>query len=182
MLAAAVHPCAMARRCAALALLLAAGAGHAAEPPADDGGLQDPSRHRPADLVVLQDRPVPYGREVIGTYAVTPVAGQPAMRQLKLWIERVNNVTVRRETVNCDPAAPSRLTREGDQLQLHELNPGGSVGPHNRLSHQVWWAACHPPQAGRDPADLAATARRLGYDGQRREGLQLLPAGPRPPR
>jgi len=119
---------------------------------------------------------------VIGAYAVSPVAGQPAMRQLKLWIERVNNVTVRRETVNCDPAAPSRLTREGAQLQLLELNPGGPVGSHNRLSHQIWWAACHPSQAGRDPAGLAATARRLGYDGQRREGLQILPAGPIPPR
>ena len=188
MLAAAVHSCAMrrrcgtVRRCTALALLLIAGAGHAGEPPADDGGLQDPSRHRPADLVVLQDRPVPYGREVIGAYAVTPVAGQPTMRQLKLWIEQVNNVSVRRETVNCDPAAPSRLTREGSQLQLIELNPGGAVGPHNRLSHQIWWAACHPSQAGRDPAGLAIVARRLGYDGQRREGLQILPAGPIPPR
>ena len=49
----------------------------------------------------------------------------------------------------------------------------------NRLDHQVWWAACFPEQAGKDPAGLAALARQLGYSGRLREQEQVVPASPR---
>ncbi len=49
----------------------------------------------------------------------------------------------------------------------------------NRLDHQIWWAACFPEQAGKDPVTLQALARKLGYSGQLREQQQVLPGSPR---
>jgi hypothetical protein len=72
-----------------------------------------------------------------------------------------------------------RLTRQGRALLIKELNPGGGVTDANRLDHQIWWAACFPAQAGKDPATLGAVARQLGYSGQLREQQQVLPGNPR---
>ena len=72
-----------------------------------------------------------------------------------------------------------RLTRQYGRLLIKELNPGGAITEANRLDHQIWWAACHPQQAGRDPATLAAIARELGYSGVLREQQQVLPGNPR---
>ena len=79
----------------------------------------------------------------------------------------------------CAPQAPLRLTRQGQRLLIKELNPGGAITEANRLDHQIWWAACHPDQAGKDPELLQETAQRLGYSGQLREQQQVLPGNPR---
>jgi hypothetical protein len=43
------------------------------------------------------------------------------------------------------------------------------------VHHLVWWAVCHPEQAGREPAELTGVARQLGYSGSLRESVQILP-------
>ena len=72
-----------------------------------------------------------------------------------------------------------RLTRKGSNLVIKDLNPGGQITEANRLDHQIWWAACFPEQAGKDPATLQATARQLGFSGLLREQQQVLPNNPR---
>jgi len=47
------------------------------------------------------------------------------------------------------------------------------------LDHKIWWAACFPEQAGKDPATLTALAKQLGYSGQLIEQQQVLPGNPR---
>ena len=72
-----------------------------------------------------------------------------------------------------------RLTRQGSNLLIKDLNPGGQITEANRLDHQIWWAACFPEQAGKDPATLQITARQLGFSGLLREQQQVLPNNPR---
>ena len=76
-------------------------------------------------------------------------------------------------------SAPARITSNGSQLVMLELNPGGFVGSHNRLSHLIWWAACFPEQAGKDPNNLQAIARKLGFSGNLNEREHLLPGNAR---
>jgi hypothetical protein len=110
---------------------------------------------------------------------IRPADDIPQGKRLKLWQEKVNDVKVRNETVRCDQASPARITSTGSQLVMVELNPGGAVGPHNRLSHLVWWAACFPDQAGKDPNSLQAVARKLGFSGMLIEREHLLPGNAR---
>lgn len=141
--------------------------------------MQHPESYRPPGLVLLDERTIPYGKEVTGIYAIRPADDIPQGKRLKLWQEKVNDVKVRNETVRCDQAAPARITSTGSQLVMVELNPGGAVGPHNRLSHLVWWAACFPDQAGKDPNSLQAVARKLGFSGMLIEREHLLPGNAR---
>jgi hypothetical protein len=141
--------------------------------------LQKPENYRPPGMLILQERTIPYGKEVIGIYAIRPASDIPGGKRLKVWQELVNDVKVRNETLRCDTTAPARVTSNGSQLMMLELNPGGFVGSHNRLSHLIWWAACVPEQAGKDPNSLQAVARKLGFSGNLIEREHLLPGNPR---
>jgi hypothetical protein len=144
-----------------------------------EGGGQVPAENRPADLVILQERLSHQGRTVIGVYGVELDATTPGLRRVKIWEEQPNNVVVRVDTIRCAPAAPMRVSTDGSRFFLRELNPGGPITAGNRLDHQIWWATCFPEQAGKDPAELGALARQLGYSGQLRESEQILPGRPR---
>jgi hypothetical protein len=149
---------------ALLALGLAAPPPAAAEPP-----------QRPPGLVVLEERPSAQGLRVLGVAAVQSDPADPELRRVQLWQQQGHEVNLSTDTLNCSPAAPMRMTREGDRWILRMLNPGGLVTPASRIDHLVWWAGCHPDQAGRDPATLGALARELGYSGTLRESEQVLP-------
>lgn len=141
--------------------------------------IQKPEKYRPAGMLILQERTIPYGIEVSGIYAIRDANDFPNGKRLKLWQEAANDVKVRNETLRCDTNAPARITSNGSQLVMLELNPGGFVGSHNRLSHLIWWAACFPEQAGKDPNNLQAVARKLGFSGNLNEREHLLPGNPR---
>ena len=68
-----------------------------------------------------------------------------------------------------------RVTSDGANFYVRELNPGGAITSANRIDHLVWWATCFPEQAGKDPAGLGPLARQLGYSGSLRESEQILP-------
>lgn len=148
-------------------------AGPAAPAIALPNGDDAPSR--PPDLVVLQQRLTPEGPTMLGVYGAVADPALPGLWRLKLWQERIGRVTVSAEVVRCDPAAPMRISSEGRQRILRQLNPGGLITPANRQSHLIWWAVCVPRLAGVDPAGLAAEARRLGYSGNLQEQQQILP-------
>lgn len=134
---------------------------------------------RPADLVILQERVGHKGPELIGVFGVVPDPVQEGVRRVKVWSELRDRLKVSTDVVHCTPSAPMRITGDERRLILRELNPGGPITPSNRLDHMIWWAACHPEQAGRDPAALAAVARSLGYSGTLPEREQFLPAARR---
>jgi hypothetical protein len=156
----------------ALAALLAPSAW------AEGGGVR-PEAARPTALILLEERPGLGGKQAIGVYGAVEDASTPGLWRIKFWDEQPNDVKVRSETIRCTPAAPMRVTSDGTNLYVRELNPGGSITPANRIDHLVWWATCFPQQAGRDPADLAALARQLGYSGTLRESEQIVPGRPR---
>jgi hypothetical protein len=147
------------------------------QPPVWAGGsiTSDPAEVRPPGLLVIWQRPVAYGNHLMGVYAVKADANNPGLYQIKLWDEMPNDVSVITETIRCSPAAPMRVTSDGSNLILRELNPGGPIHPGNRLNHLVWWATCFPQQAGKDPATLGPLARQLGYSGTLRESEQIVP-------
>jgi hypothetical protein len=138
-----------------------------------------PAQQRPADLVVLREWSTMEGGFAIGVHGVKPDPKDPDARTIVVWVESPTEVTLGVETLRCSPQAPMRLTRKGRDLLIKELNPGGTITQANRLDHQIWWAACVPEQAGKDPATLQALARKLGYSGQLREQQQVLPGNPR---
>jgi hypothetical protein len=116
---------------------------------------------------------------LIGVYAVKADATNPGLFQIKVWDELPNDMSVISETIRCTPEAPMRVTSNGSNLIVRELNPGGPIHPGNRINHLVWWATCFPKQAGKDPATLGPVARQLGYSGALRESEQILPGRPR---
>lgn len=162
---------------AALPAVSGAGSTPAAGPPAAAGdppnGDQVPGR--PPDLVVLQRRLSPEGPSMLGVYGAVADPTLPGLWRAQLWQERIGLVNVSSEVLRCDPAAPMRISSDGRQRILRELNPGGLITPANRLDHLIWWAVCVPRLAGVDPAGLAGEARRLGYSGRLQERLQILP-------
>ena len=140
---------------------------------------QDPSRYRPPGLQILSKRAVPYGEEVIGVYAVRDAKGIEEGKRWKVWHENGQELKVRNETIRCDTTNPMRITSTGTQMLMLELNPGGAVAPHNRESHLIWWAACVPEYAGKDPNTLRAEALKMGYSGMKIERSHSLPGSPR---
>lgn len=134
-----------------------------------------PADHRPTGLVVLQQRPVLGGTQVVGLYAPMADRVEPGLWRIKVWDELPDDVKVRSETIRCSTASPMRITSDGRVLIVRELNPGGVITPFNRLDYLIWWATCFPQRAGQDPAGLAAEARRLGFSGQLVEREQRLP-------
>jgi hypothetical protein len=141
--------------------------------------FRKPEEQRPAGLVLLREWQTMAGAYAIGVYDAKPDPRDSDARTIVVWLEEPTGVRLAVETLRCSPSAPMRLTRRGRDLLIRELNPGGPVTEANRLDQQIWWAACFPEQAGRDPATLVPLARRLGYSGTLREQQQVLPANPR---
>ena len=146
---------------------------------ADQGDMVNPIDARPPGLVVLWERAGRGGKEAVGVFAVSKDPNDPEVRQIKVWLELPNNLRVRQETIRCSPSQPMRMSSNGREFILRELNPGGTITSANRLDHQIWWAACYPEQAGKDPASLAPLARKLGYSGHLVEREQVLPGNTR---
>ena len=124
------------------------------------------------------------GRWRLGVFDRQPDPNQLQVWRIKLWQQTEDRVTISTDVLNCSPAQPMRITGAGagasGVLILRDLNPGGPITPANRLDHQVWWAACFPEQGGKDPATLAAEARRLGFSGTRVERELVVPGARRP--
>ena len=126
--------------------------------------------------MLLSERPVPGGMQATGVYAIEVDPAFADLRRVKVWLELPNDVQVRNETIRCNTTTPMRVTHDGRDLVVRQLNPGGVITPSNRLDHLIWWAVCHPEQAQRDPASLGETARQLGYSGHLQESEQRLPS------
>lgn len=151
--------------------------------PRDDPDFSgDPSP--PPDLLVLTKRSTLKGRWRLGVFGRQPDPSQPLVWRLKIWEQTEDRVIVSTDVLNCGPTQPMRVTGGSGEargvLILRDLNPGGAITPANRLDHQIWWAACFPEQAGRDPATLGPEARRLGFSGTRLEREQVVPGARRP--
>ncbi|MEO1003143.1 MAG: hypothetical protein AAFX65_08545 [Cyanobacteria bacterium J06638_7] len=136
---------------------------------------QSSLQERPPGLVVLEERPSFKGTRVLGVYGVQIDPASAGVRRVQLWIQQGSDVSLNTDTLSCSLTAPMRMTRRGERWVVRQLNPGGPVSAANRVDHLVWWAVCHPEQAGRDPASLAPLARELGYSGELRESEQVLP-------
>ena len=172
---------AMGRRIALLSLLLGSAAlGLAARAQeVRDGVFFKPSEQRPADLVVLREWGTIEGVHLIGVHGVKPDPNDAMARTIVVWVESPTGVELAVDNLRCGASAPMRLTKRGNALLIKELNPGGQVTDANRLDHKIWWAACFPEQAGKDPATLQAWARQLGYSGQLIEQQQVVPGNTR---
>jgi hypothetical protein len=176
------------RRAGALVLILASAAATItapAAPAAPAAGAEGPESTdppRPADLVELRRRPSLQGEEMVGVFKVRVDPGQSDLRRVQLWEQRGSKVVISTDVLRCATTAPSRLTGRsgpaGRQLVLRSLNPGGPITSANRLDHLVWWAACAPELAGRDPAGLVQEAHRRGFHGGLPEREEILPAPP----
>ncbi len=172
---------AMSLRIALLSLLLGSasfGIGARAQE-VRDGVFFKPSEQRPADLVVLREWGTIEGVHLIGVHGVNPDPNDATARTIVVWVESPTGVELAVDNLRCSVSAPMRLTKRGNALLIKELNPGGQVTEANRLDHKIWWAACFPEQAGKDPSTLQALARQLGYSGQLIEQQQVLPGNPR---
>jgi hypothetical protein len=134
--------------------------------------------------VVLVKKTTLQGRWRLGVFGRQPDPTQADVWRLKLWEQTRDRVMVSTDVLNCSPSQPMRITGVNGGgngvVILRELNPGGPITPGNRLDHQVWWAACVPEQAGKDPATLGPEARRLGFGGNLVEREQVVPGARRP--
>ena len=135
---------------------------------------------RPPDLVILQERTTSLGPETLGVYGRVPEPDQPGRWRVRVWRETLDRLLLERESIDCRPGNATRIGSVDGRVVVQTLNPGGLITPANRLDHLIWWATCFPEQAGRDPALLAAEARRLGFDGLSPERLTVLPGAPAP--
>lgn len=154
-----------------LALALAPGAVLA-----QVGLMESPDQSRPPGLVLLTERLVAGGKQATGVYQIERDPVLPDVRRVKVWLELPNDLQVRNETIRCSPKSPMRVTHDGRDLIVRQLNPGGEVIPANRLDHLIWWAVCFPELAGQDPAGLGPRARQLGYAGHLQESEQRFPS------
>jgi hypothetical protein len=116
---------------------------------------------------------------MVGVFGVAADPSGGGLWRVKVWEEHSDKVEVSTDMVRCNPSTPMRVTGNGRQLILRELNPGGMITPSNRLDHLIWWAVCSPAHAGQDPSGLGSLARQLGYSGTLQERQQVLPAPPR---
>jgi|694.fasta_scaffold03578_8 hypothetical protein len=137
--------------------------------PAPAGGPE-----RPPGFLLLEERQNLEGLRVVGVYGAV-AEPTPGLWRVQLWEQLRERVTISTDKVSCSTTAPLRIPGRGRRPVVRELNPGGTITPANRLDHLIWWAVCHPEQAGRDPATLAPQARALGFDGQLPERQQVLP-------
>ena len=155
--------------CAALALAPAAVW-------AQSGLMESPELSRPKTMVLLTERLVAGGKQATGVYQIEVDPAMPDVRRVKVWLELPNDLQVRNDTIRCSAKAPMRVTNDGRDLIVRQLNPGGVINPSNRLDHLIWWAVCFPELAKQDPATLGDKARQLGYSGHLQESEQRLPS------
>jgi len=137
--------------------------------------MESPELSRPKTLVLLTERTVAGGKQATGVYAIEADPAFPDVKRVKVWLELPNDLQVRNETIRCSAKAPMRVTTDGRDLIVRQLNPGGLITPSNRLDHLIWWAVCYPELARQEPAGLGARARQLGYSGHLQESEQRLP-------
>lgn len=130
---------------------------------------------RPPDLVILQEKTTFRGPETIGLYGRVAEPGQSGQWRVKIWRETIDRLVLDSESIDCRPGRATRIGSVDNRVVVQTLNPGGLITPANRLDHLIWWATCEPQLAGRDPAQLGAEARRLGFDGRQQESLTVLP-------
>ena len=155
-----------------LSLLMASAAVHAV--PVDrESLLEQMKAMRPVDLVVLDQRD---GADAytLGIFAINSDPADPELRRFKLWQEYADDLVVPSESVSCSREEPLRMTRDNDAIYIRKLNPGGPLRLSTREDHLVWWAACHPNLAGKEPESLGEQARELGYSTQLIESEEVL--------
>ena len=143
---------------------------------AQSGLMESPELSRPPTMVLLTERTVAGGKQATGVYEIERDPQLPDVRRVKVWLELPNDLQVRNETIRCSPTTPMRVTNDGRNLIVRQLNPGGAISPSNRLDHLIWWAVCFPELARQDPATLADKARELGYSGHLQESEHRLPS------
>ena len=135
--------------------------------------LEQMKAMRPVDLVVLDQRD---GADAytLGIFAINSDPADPELRRFKLWQEYADDLVVPSESVSCSREEPLRMTRDNDAIYIRKLNPGGPLRLSTREDHLVWWAACHPTLAGKEPESLGEQARELGYSTQLIESEEVL--------
>ena len=144
-----------------------------AEPSLREKVLEKMRASRPADLVVLETRELG-GTFLLGIFAIQMDSTDPDLRRYKLWRESPENLVIPTESVSCSRTDPMRVTRDKSAIYLQRLNPGGLVTSANRENHLVWWAACEPDHAGRDPSALTEKAKALGFSTLQKESQEIL--------
>ena len=135
--------------------------------------LEQMKAMRPVDLVVLDQRD---GADAytLGIFAINKDPADPELRRFKLWQEYADDLVVPSESVSCSREEPLRMTRDNNAIYIRKLNPGGPLRLSTREDHLVWWAACHPTLAGKEPESLGEQARDLGYSTQLIESEEVL--------
>ena len=135
--------------------------------------LEQMKAMRPVDLVVLDQRD---GADAytLGIFAINKDPADPELRRFKLWQEYADDLVVPSESVSCSREEPLRMTRDNNAIYIRKLNPGGPLRLSTREDHLVWWAACHPTLAGKEPESLGEQARELGYSTQLIESEEVL--------
>ena len=135
--------------------------------------LEQMKAMRPVDLVVLDQRD---GADAytLGIFAINSDPADPELRRFKLWQEYADDLVVPSESVSCSREEPLRMTRDNNAIYIRKLNPGGPLRLSTREDHLVWWAACHPTLAGKEPESLGEQARELGYSTQLIESEEVL--------
>ena len=135
--------------------------------------LEQMKAMRPVDLVVLDQRD---GADAytLGIFAINKDPADPELRRFKLWQEYADDLVVPSESVSCSREEPLRVTPDNDAIYIRKLNPGGPLRLSTREDHLVWWAACHPTLAGKEPESLGEQARELGYSTQLIESQEVL--------
>ena len=135
--------------------------------------LEQMKAMRPVDLVVLDQRDGA-GVYTLGIFAIKRDPADPELRRFKLWQEYADDLVVPSESVSCSREEPLRMTRDNNAIYIRKLNPGGPLRLSSREDHLVWWAACHPTLAGKEPESLGEQARDLGYSTQLIESEEVL--------
>tara|TARA_B000000565_G_scaffold251094_1_gene224359 strand:+ start:1972 stop:2481 length:510 start_codon:yes stop_codon:yes gene_type:complete len=135
--------------------------------------LEQMKAMRPVDLVVLDQRDGA-NAYTLGIFAISKDPTDPELRRFKLWQEYADDLVVPSESVSCSREEPLRMTRDNDAIYIRKLNPGGPLRLSTREDHLVWWAACHPTLAGKEPETLGEQARELGYSTQLIESEEVL--------
>ena len=138
--------------------------------------LEQMRKSRPQDMTVLIDRPDAGGQLIVGIYGIRKVPSDPDLRRFQIWEESPADLNIYFESANCSKDAPVRVKRTGTSVYVRMLNPGGPVNDGNLEDHLVWWAACVPEFAGRDPATLREQALSLGFSTLIPERQEELPA------
>ena len=144
-----------------------------AEPSLREKVLEQMRASRPADLVVLETRELG-GTSTLGIFAIKVDSADPDLRHYKLWRESPENLIIPTESLSCSRTEPMRVTRDQTAIYLNRLNPGGLITSANREHHLVWWAACEPDHAGRDPSALTEKAKALGFSTLQKESQEIL--------